>query len=60
MSKMFQWGVTFKFMRIIFAGTADFAIPALKSVIHLCEQSKEYDIVGVYTQPDRPSGEGSR
>ncbi len=40
-------------MRIIFAGTPDFAKGVLKAIY----QAK-YNIVGVYTQPDRPKGRG--
>lgn len=40
-------------IRIVYAGTPDFAVPALKQ---LCEAG--YDVVAVYTQPDRPAGRG--
>jgi methionyl-tRNA formyltransferase len=40
-------------IRIVYAGTPDFAVPALKQC---CEAG--YDVVGVYTQPDRPAGRG--
>lgn len=40
-------------LKIIFAGTPDFAVPALQA---LCD--KRYEVVGVLTQPDRPSGRG--
>ena len=40
-------------LKIIFAGTPDFAVPALQA---LCD--KGYEVVGVLTQPDRPSGRG--
>ena len=40
-------------MRIIFAGTPEFALPTLQA---LCDS--EHKIVAVYTQPDRPSGRG--
>lgn len=39
-------------MRVVFMGTPEFAVPALKSV-HGAQE-----IVGVYTQPDRPVGRG--
>jgi len=39
-------------MRILFLGTPDFAIPSLEEV------AKEWEVVGVITQPDRPSGRG--
>jgi methionyl-tRNA formyltransferase len=40
-------------LKIIFAGTPDFAVPALEAL-----HGKGYEIVGVLTQPDRPSGRG--
>lgn len=40
-------------MKIIFAGTPDFAAVALKALI-----DSPHDIIAVYTQPDRPSGRG--
>lgn len=42
-------------MRIVFMGTPDFAVPSLKA---LCENG--YDVVGVFTQPDRPKGRGNK
>jgi methionyl-tRNA formyltransferase len=39
-------------MKVVFFGSPDFAIPSLVSI------HKEYDIVGVVTQPDRPAGRG--
>ncbi len=42
-------------MRIIFAGTPEFAVPALQS---LCDS--DHQIVAVYTQPDRPAGRGQQ
>jgi methionyl-tRNA formyltransferase len=42
-------------MKIIFAGTPAFAVPALEA---LCRSM--YEIRGVYTQPDRPAGRGQR
>ena len=41
-------------MRIVFCGTPQFAVPSLK---HLLTQS-DFEIVSVYTQPDRPRGRG--
>src|SRR5712664_3371695 len=41
-------------MRIVFCGTPSFAVPALK---HLLAQ-KDFEIVGVISQPDRPRGRG--
>jgi len=40
-------------LKIIFAGTPDFAVPALQAL-----HEKGYEIAGVLTQPDRPSGRG--
>ena len=40
-------------MRIAFAGTPDFALPALRALIQ-----SEHEIVGVLTRPDRPRGRG--
>ncbi len=42
-------------MKIIFAGTPDFAVPALQMLI----QSK-HEVCAVYTQPDRPAGRGRK
>ena len=42
-------------MKIIFAGTPDFAVPALQMLI-----DSEHQICAVYTQPDRPSGRGKK
>ena len=43
-------------MRIVFAGTPDFAATALKR-LHACG---EHDIAAVYTQPDRRKGRGRK
>ncbi|MEN8175066.1 MAG: methionyl-tRNA formyltransferase [Pseudomonadota bacterium] len=42
-------------LRIIFAGTPDFSVPALQALLDAGEQ-----VIGVYTQPDRPAGRGRR
>jgi methionyl-tRNA formyltransferase len=42
-------------MKVIFAGTPDFAVPALQMLIE-----SGHDICAVYTQPDRPSGRGRK
>ena len=42
--------------RIVFMGTPDFAVPSLRA---LAEDGR-YDIVGVFTQPDRPAGRGNK
>jgi methionyl-tRNA formyltransferase len=41
-------------MRLVFCGTPQFAVPALK---HLLAQ-KDFEIAAVITQPDRPRGRG--
>ena len=43
-------------MKIIFAGTPVFAAAHLAKIL----DNGEHDVVGVYTQPDRPSGRGKR
>jgi methionyl-tRNA formyltransferase len=40
-------------MKIIFAGTPEFAVPSLQALI-----DSTHEIVGVFTQPDRPAGRG--
>ncbi|WP_404366295.1 methionyl-tRNA formyltransferase [Marinobacter sp.] len=42
-------------MRIVFAGTPDFAATALRSLI-----ASGHTIAGVYSQPDRPAGRGRK
>lgn len=42
-------------MRIVFMGTPEFAVPVLEA---LAENG--YEVVGVFTQPDRPKGRGNR
>jgi methionyl-tRNA formyltransferase len=42
-------------MRVIFAGTPEFARSALSALHEAC-----HDIVGVVTQPDRPAGRGMK
>ncbi len=42
-------------MRLVFAGTPDFAVPCLSA----CRESGA-DVVAVYTQPDRPAGRGRK
>ena len=43
-------------MKIVFAGTPDFAAAHLQALID-CGQ---HEIVAVYTQPDRPAGRGKK
>jgi methionyl-tRNA formyltransferase len=40
-------------MRVLFWGTPDFALPALRAIA-----GEGHEIVGVVTQPDRPAGRG--
>ena len=40
-------------MRVVFMGTPDFASASLKKLIE-----EEFEIVGVFTQPDKPKGRG--
>lgn len=40
-------------MKIIFAGTPEFAVPSLQMLVN-----SDHDICAVYTQPDRPAGRG--
>ena len=39
-------------LRIVFAGTPEFAVPCLRAA------AKRNEVVAVYTQPDRPAGRG--
>ncbi len=45
-------------MRIVFAGTPEFAALHLQALLDDC--SGNHDIVAVYTQPDRPAGRGKK
>ena len=40
-------------MKIIFAGTPDFAVPSLQLLL-----ASKHEVCAVYTQPDRPAGRG--
>lgn len=40
--------------RVVFMGTPDFAVPALRALI----EASDFEVVGVVTQPDRPAGRG--
>ncbi|SIT69754.1 methionyl-tRNA formyltransferase [Ectothiorhodosinus mongolicus] len=42
-------------MRVVFAGTPEFAVPALQALI-----DADNRVVAVYTQPDRPAGRGRK
>lgn len=41
--------------RVVFMGTPEFAVPSLKALV-----KGGFDIVGVFTQPDRPVGRGHK
>lgn len=40
-------------MRVVFMGTPDFAVPVLEAILQAGHQ-----VLGVYTQPDKPKGRG--
>jgi len=42
-------------LRMVFCGTPQFAVPSLKKLL----LQPEFEIVGVFTQPDRPRGRGN-
>ena len=42
-------------MRIVFAGTPDFAVPTLQALIN-----SDHEVVAVLSQPDRPAGRGQK
>ncbi len=42
-------------MKVIFAGTPEFSVASLATLLH-----SEHQVVAVYTQPDRPAGRGRR
>jgi len=42
-------------MKIVFAGTPDFALPVLQVLL-----DSSHEVAAVYSQPDRPSGRGRR
>ena len=42
-------------MRVVFMGTPEFAVPSLRALIEMGEE-----VVGVFTQPDRPVGRGKK
>ena len=42
-------------MRIVFMGTSEFAVPPLEHLL-----LNQYQVVAVYTQPDKPAGRGRR
>ena len=44
-----------KSLKIVYAGTPEFAVPALQALIE-----SGHEVVAVYTQPDRPAGRGRK
>ena len=42
-------------LRVVYMGTPDFAVPALQALLE-----SRHEVVGVVTNPDRPSGRGKR
>jgi methionyl-tRNA formyltransferase len=42
-------------MRVIFLGTPEFAVPALRAL-----RNSSYEVSAIFTQPDRPAGRGQR
>ena len=42
-------------MRVVFLGTPEFGVPSLEALI-----GAGYEVVGVFTQPDRPKGRGNK
>jgi len=45
-----------EFLKIVFAGTPEFAVPPLLALL----QQGAHRVVAVYTQPDRPAGRGRK
>ena len=43
-------------IRTVFAGTPSFAIPSVEAIA----LQNEFELVGVYTQPDKPAGRGKK
>ena len=41
-------------IRVVFFGTPDFALPVFEALL----KADDCDVVGVVTQPDKPSGRG--
>jgi len=42
-------------MKIIFAGTPEFAVPCLEGLV-----ASSHEVIAVFTQPDRPAGRGQK
>ena len=50
---MLEFGAMGSELRIVFMGTPEFAVPPLEQLI-----LNQYQVVAVYTRPDRPAGRG--
>ena len=42
--------------KVVYMGTPDFAVPALKALV----EAPDFEVVGVVTNPDQPSGRGKK
>lgn len=42
-------------LRVVFAGTPEFSVPCLRALL-----DRDFDVVAVFTQPDRPAGRGRK
>lgn len=42
-------------MRVVFLGTPEFGVPSLRALVEA-----GYEVVGVFTQPDKPKGRGNK
>ena len=42
-------------LRVVFMGTPEFSVPSLEALL-----ASGYEVVGVFTQPDKPKGRGGR
>jgi methionyl-tRNA formyltransferase len=49
-----------KKFRIVFAGTPEFAAESLAAILAADPTQSKFEIIAVYTQPDRPSGRGRK
>src|SRR4051794_11488446 len=47
--------ITYHFMKLVFMGTPESAVPTLRRCVE-----DGHKVVGVWTQPDRPAGRGNR
>ena len=47
-------------LRIVFAGTPEFAVPCLRVLIDEAQNNATLEVVAVYSQPDRPAGRGRK